>query len=96
MDTRGTVPVWIHVDEEGTISFLVDITEDKFVARLLEEALAKIQYSGPVDCVGIRNAAGGAVDVTMTVKELLESGCGSGQNPLLLDLGEGMLSSYSS
>lgn len=96
MDTRGAVPVWIHDNKEGSNPFLIRMTKDEFVIELLEKMLVKIQSSVPINRVDISNEAGGAVDVGMTVEELLASGCGSNKNPLLFNLGEGMLSYYSS
>jgi hypothetical protein len=93
MDTRGTVMVWIRVNEEGKKPISIHITKDESVSGVVQKARVTIPFTIPVDRVDVCNETGDAVDVGMTVQEVLASGCGcSSQNPLLLNLGEGMLS----
>ena len=98
--SRHTKSVWARVNQAGRNPLVYDVSEDAFVSNLIKNAIVESKLSVPVDKVHPFEEAGSPVSVTMTVKDLLESGCGSAQNPLLLNVQEeeqeGMLSQYSS
>ena len=87
-----TKSLWVCV--RGRRALRYNIPEDAVVYDLIEKAYDKEKVDVPMSKVHPFDGDDAVCDA-MTVKDLLESGCGSTQNPLLLRE-KGMLSQYSS
>ena len=84
--------IWVKIDDgQERNALVIETTSTTSVSRLVQTVLVEEKVDSAPSLVRAQSSDGTNIEVDMTVKDLLQSGCGAtSKSPLLLTLPEGM------
>ena len=84
--------IWVQIDDgQERNAVEIETTSTTSVSRLVQAVLVKEKVDSAPSLVQAQSSDGTSIEVDMTVKDLLQSDCGTiRKSPLLLTLPEGM------
>ena len=84
--------IWVKIDDgQERNAIAIETTSTTFVSTVIQDVVVKERVDWAPDRVRAHSSDGTSIEVDMTVKDLLQSGCGATRtSPLLLTLPEGM------
>ena len=84
--------IWVKIDDgQERNALVIKATNTTFVSTVIQDVLVKEKVDSAPGLVRAQSSDGTNIEVDMTVKDLLQSGCGAtSKSPLLLTLPEGM------